>query len=114
MNSLPSPAPQPNEINAVKLLTYVESLADKKALTGALAIKNIALALIIKHDIARPLRIASTANEDVSNVFFTVLELNRYCEYNAKLAGLKIDIDGTVTTKAGCIMHIESSNTPTI
>ena len=102
--SLPTNVPSHAEINATKLLDYVISLAEKKANAGQLVMRNAAIDVMIKHDIAKPSKVIPNADGNTSTVVFRLFELNRYTAYNAAIAGLKIAIDGTVTNKDGVVV----------
>ena len=98
------------ENNSLKLLQYFEKLVDEKKLYGALVIKHDAVSLMIKRRIANPLRIISTKTDDCSEVRFELHELYKYIMFVAKLAGLTVHIDGSVTTRDGMTLENNDLN----
>lgn len=101
--------PTAQEINAVKLLQYVETLADKKAITGGLQIKNNAIDAMTRYGVAYPLKVVPIPGTETSKVTFVLYELYRYVNYLIALAGLDVSIDGRVRTRNGIEIQRDDS-----
>lgn len=106
-SSVPALALTQSEISILKLLQYVECLADPlvegqpRRLGGSLLMPDEAVFTLRIHGVAKPHRVSPGPQPGFKNVYFTVDQLFRYVEFGCARLGLNINLDGTITTKSG-------------
>lgn len=93
-----------HEDNAIKLVQYFNQLGDAKALFGSLTMSSDAVDVLTRMMIATPINVEVDYKQNMAKVRFLLPELYKYAKFACDMAGLTLNIDGSLTTKDNLIV----------